>query len=107
MALKSSATSIGRQREAHRASAEPADANSRSDGQDDRYRSLFESMDEGFCIIQLIFDDRERPIDYRFLEINPAFERHTDLHNAQGKSMRELAPAHEEHWFEMYGRIAL
>jgi PAS domain S-box-containing protein len=72
-----------------------------------RYRSLFESIDEGFCIIEVIFDESEKPIDYRFLDVNPSFEKQTGLANAQGKRMRELAPKHEEYWFEIYGRIAL
>lgn len=71
------------------------------------YRTLFNSLIEGFCIIKVIFDDRDRAIDYLFLEVNPAFERQTGLQNAQGKLMRELAPDHEAHWFEIYGRIAL
>ncbi len=74
---------------------------------DDRYRTLFESIDEGFCIIQMIFDDHDKPVDYRFLEINPAFERQTGLSDALGKRMREIAPMHEAHWFEIYGRIAM
>jgi PAS domain S-box-containing protein len=62
---------------------------------------------EGFCIIEVLFDAKGRAEDYRFLEVNEAFERQTGLHNVQGKRMRELAPAHEEYWFEIYGRIAL
>lgn len=69
------------------------------------YRTLFESIDEGFCIIELIFDHNQKPIDYRFLEINPAFEKHTGLINAKGKRMRELVPNHEEYWFEIYGNV--
>ena len=72
-----------------------------------RYRALFDTLIEGFCTIEMIFDADGKPVDYRFLEINPAFERQTGLHNAQGKRMRELAPNHEEHWFEIYGKIAL
>jgi PAS domain S-box-containing protein len=72
-----------------------------------RYRTLFESIDEGFCIIQMIFDEHDKPSDYRFLEISPSFERQTGLVDARGKTMRELAPRHEEHWFETYGAIAL
>ncbi|TAL06487.1 MAG: PAS domain S-box protein [Verrucomicrobia bacterium] len=72
-----------------------------------RYRTLFDSIDEGYCIIEIIFDGQEKPVDYRFLEINPSFERQTGLHDALGKRMRELAPQHEAHWFEIYGRIAL
>jgi PAS domain S-box-containing protein len=72
-----------------------------------RYRALFDSMDEGYCIIEVIFDQNDRPVDYRFLETNPAFDKQTGLINAQGKRMRELAPNHEDHWFEIYGRVAL
>jgi PAS domain S-box-containing protein len=72
-----------------------------------RYRALFEALIEGFCTIEMIFDANSKPVDYRFLEINPAFEKQTGLHNAQGKLMRELAPNHEAHWFELYGKVAL
>jgi len=71
------------------------------------YRTLFDSIDEGFCIIEMIFDENDRPVDYRFLETSPSFEKQTGLIAARGKRMRELAPKHEEHWFETYGRIAL
>jgi len=71
------------------------------------YRSLFNSMDEGFCIIEVIFDDDGKPVDYRFLEVNAAFERQTGLHDVVGKRIRELAPSNETYWFEIYGKIAL
>ena len=74
---------------------------------EEKYHTLFESIDEGFCIVEVIFDGTGQPVDYCFLEVNPAFERHTGLHDAAGKRMRELEPRHEEHWFETYGRIAL
>jgi two-component system cell cycle sensor histidine kinase/response regulator CckA len=74
---------------------------------EERYRLLFDAIDEGFCIVEVIFDKDERPIDYRFLQVNAAFEKQTGLIDAQGKRMRELAPKHEEHWFEIYGKIAL
>jgi len=74
---------------------------------EERYRTLFETMLEGFCIIEVVFDDANKPVDYRFIDINPAFERQTGLHNARGKLMRELAPAHEKHWFEIYGKVAM
>ncbi len=72
-----------------------------------QYRNLFNAMNEGFCVIEVLFDANGKPEDYRFLEVNDAFENQTGLHDAVGKRMRELAPAHEEHWFEIYGRIAL
>ena len=42
-------------------------------------------MIEGFCIIEMVFDAQGRPVDYRFLEVNPAFEEQTGLHDARGK----------------------
>jgi len=72
-----------------------------------RYRTLFNTMIEGFCTIEMIFDGNGKPVDYRFLEVNPAFEKQTGLQNAQGKRMRDLAPQHEAHWFEIYGKVAL
>jgi PAS domain S-box-containing protein len=72
-----------------------------------RYQALFDTLIEGFCTIEMIFDGNGKPVDYRFLEINPAFEKQTGLSNAQGKLMRELAPNHEAHWFELYGKVAV
>jgi len=74
---------------------------------EENYRALFESIDQGFCTIEVLFDENERPVDYRFLVVNPAFERQTGIENAAGRRMREIAPLHEEHWFEIYGHIAL
>jgi PAS domain S-box-containing protein len=74
---------------------------------DDRYRVLLSSIDEAFCVIEVLFDGDRRAVDYRFLEVNPEFERQTGLVDATGKWMRELAPSHESHWFEIYGRVAL
>ena len=71
-----------------------------------RYRSLFDTMDEGFCVIEMKFDEAGTPVDYLFLETNPAFARHTGLENAAGRWMRDLAPEHEQHWFDIYGQIA-
>ena len=72
-----------------------------------RYRNLFNTMNEGFCIIEVLFDAKGEPEDYRFLEVNDAFEKQTGLDNVVGKRMRELVPAHETHWFETYGKVAL
>ena len=74
---------------------------------EERYRTLFESIDEGFCVIQVLFDEDDRPNDYRFLEINPSFEAQTGLGDVVGKTMRQMRPGHEEHWFRIYGQIAM
>jgi PAS domain S-box-containing protein len=72
-----------------------------------RYRNLFSAMNEGFCVIEVLFDAEGKPDDYRFLEVNDAFEKQTGLHDTVGKSVRELIPNNEAFWYEIYGKIAL
>lgn len=74
---------------------------------EERYRILFDTLIEGFCLIEMVFAADGKPVDFRFLETNPAFERQSGLKEARGKLMRDLAPTHEAHWFEIYGKIAL
>lgn len=72
----------------------------------DRYRTAFQRIDRGFCIIEVVFDADEQPCDYRFIEVNHAFEQQTGLQDAEGRRMRELEPDLESYWPELYGRIA-
>lgn len=74
---------------------------------DQHYKILFDSIDDGFCTIEVLFDGEGRPYDYRFLLTNPAFERQTGIADGTGRTMRELAAGHEDFWFDIYGRIAL
>lgn len=70
-----------------------------------RYRALVDSIDQGFCVLEVLFDGQVA-VDYRFLEVNAVFEQQTGIADAVGRRMREIAPGHEEHWFETYGRVA-
>jgi PAS domain S-box-containing protein len=74
---------------------------------DAHYRELFEALDQGFCTIEVLFDGSGRAFDYRFVEVNAAFEEQTGLNDAVGRTMRELAPSHEDHWYRAYGDVAL
>ncbi|MEG4505895.1 PAS domain-containing protein [Microcoleus sp. F6_B4] len=74
---------------------------------EERYRTLFECLDEGFCIIEMLFDANDKPIDYRFLEVNPAFVKQSGLEQAVGKTARQLLPDIEDYWFEIYGKVVL
>ncbi len=71
-----------------------------------RYRALFESLDEGFCIVEVYFDAAGRPLDYRFLEVNPAFERQSGLHDVVGRKMREISLDAEQHWVDAFATVA-
>jgi signal transduction histidine kinase/CheY-like chemotaxis protein len=73
----------------------------------EQYQILFNTLIEGFCIIEVVFDAEARPVDLRFLEVNPAFEQQTGLKNARGRLVRELISDLEAYWFEIYGHVAL
>ncbi len=76
---------------------------------EESYSLLFERMTEGFALHEIVCDGQGRPCDYRFLEINSAFERLTGLKRADviGKTMRQVLPNADPEWIEMYGRVAL
>ncbi|HEV9036609.1 MAG TPA: ATP-binding protein [Puia sp.] len=71
----------------------------------EKYLTLFNNMNQGFCIIEVIFDEKGKAYDYRFLEVNPVFEKITGLNDAVGRTIKELQPAQEEHWFRIYGDV--
>jgi signal transduction histidine kinase/CheY-like chemotaxis protein len=71
------------------------------------YRALFDSLDAGLCIIDVLFDGNGNPVDYRVVDVNLAFERQTGLTNAVGRSMRSLASAQDAHLFGIYADVAL
>ncbi|MGL5881411.1 MAG: GAF domain-containing protein, partial [Xenococcaceae cyanobacterium] len=72
-----------------------------------QYRTLFETIDRGFCVCQMLFDHNGEPSDYRFLEVNSAFEQMTGLQQAKGKTARELVPNLEDFWIQTYGTVVL
>ncbi len=74
---------------------------------DARYKQLFDAIDEGFCVIEVLFDAEGRPVDYLFIEGNNAFVQQSGLTDPVGKTMRSLQPDIEDKWIATYGRIAL
>ncbi len=76
---------------------------------EEQYRGLFNNMTEGFALHEIVTDASGRPCDYRFLEVNPAFERLTGLRQAEvaGRLVTEVLKGIEPFWVETYGRVAL
>ena len=72
---------------------------------EEQYRNLFNSIDEGLCVIEMIFDEQDNPVDYRFIEVNPSFSKHTGMGDTIGKRVRELVPDIESYWIELYGKV--
>jgi PAS domain S-box-containing protein len=71
----------------------------------DRFQTIFETIEVAFAIVEVKFDADDRPVDYRFIEANPAFERQSGV-NLRGKWVTEFAPNLERFWFETYGHVA-
>ncbi len=74
-----------------------------------QFRDLFTRMLEGFALHEIICDETGRPTDYRFLQVNPAFEHMTGLSASAivGRTVREVMPGIESHWIDTYGEVAL
>ena len=70
-----------------------------------RFQTITETIDAAFAIVEVKFDAEDRPIDYRFVEANPAFERQAGV-NLRGKWVTEFAPDLEQFWFDTYGHVA-
>jgi len=93
------------QAESHGAAMEHAAAALRESEQ--RYRLLFTQMLDGYALHEMIFDAAGAAVDYRFLDVNPAFERLTGLPAAQvvGHTVRETIPGIEPAWIEVYAQV--
>ncbi|PBP70362.1 hybrid sensor histidine kinase/response regulator [Pseudomonas syringae] len=72
---------------------------------EERSRAMLETIEAAFAIIQVRFDADDSPVDYRFIEANPAFERQAGV-DLRGKWVTEFAPDLERFWFEAYGNVA-
>ena len=72
---------------------------------EERYRTLFNSIDEGFCIIEF-FDGPHGPLsDYIHIEANPAYALHAGIPNVVGQKVREMVPNEADGWVELYGDV--
>ena len=69
---------------------------------------LFENMTAGFALHEMIYDEQGNPLDYRYLEINPAFERLTGvpIKTLLGKTVKEVLPRIEQYWIDVFGKVA-
>ncbi|WP_051434509.1 sensor histidine kinase [Desulfonatronum lacustre] len=76
---------------------------------EEQYQTLFREMLDGFALHEIICNESGEPTDYRFLAVNPAFERATGLRGEDliGKTVLEVLPGTERSWIEIFGRVAL
>lgn len=73
-----------------------------------RYQNLFENMEEGYALLEALFDENGKVYDFCYLEVNPAFERILGLKRVDvvGRTIRYLVPDIEDYWMETYERVA-
>ena len=73
-----------------------------------RYRTLFETIESGFCVVEVRLSEADKQTDYRVVEANPAFYEQTGFpQSIFNQWLREAAPALEEHWYQVYERVVL
>jgi len=73
---------------------------------EEKYRNLFSMMTEAFALHEIILDKSGTPCNYRFIEVNKAFEEMTGLSDVEGKMVKEVIPDIEPYWIETYGKVA-
>jgi PAS domain S-box-containing protein len=76
---------------------------------EEKYRYLFNSIDEGLAIIDVIFDNENKPCDFRYIDVNPAYKKISGIitENVIGKTAKELKFDFRDFWYETYGKVAL
>ncbi|RXA19856.1 PAS domain S-box protein [Methanosarcina sp. MSH10X1] len=76
---------------------------------EERYRTLFTNMTEGFVLAEVIFDEDGKPYDYRYLEVNPVYERSTGFKREEvlGKSILKVVPNVSPTMIKKLGEVAL
>ncbi len=72
---------------------------------EERFNTLFSSIDQGYCTIKMKYDENGVAVDYQFLELSPSFEHQSGITRGKGKWMREIAPDQDEFWFTIYGSV--
>lgn len=71
-----------------------------------RYRNLCDSIDEGFCVIEILYGEDGKAYDYRYLETSPSFEKQAGMTDVIGKTIRELAPSSAQFWIDLFNKVA-
>jgi signal transduction histidine kinase len=74
---------------------------------EERYRALFDSIDAGYAIVEVLFSEGNAAVDARYVQVNPAFAQQTGLLDAEGQTLHALVPGIEALWCEAFGTVAL
>ena len=72
-----------------------------------RFRTLFEALEVGFCIVELQFDANARAVGFRFTETNAAFKRHRAVEQPIGEWLSEVPLGLSQEWLDTLGQVVL
>lgn len=72
---------------------------------EEKYRSLFTSIDDGFCVMERVTGNSGDPLDFRYLEANAAFTQQSGVTHVIGKTIRQILPGIDEDWFRIYNQV--
>lgn len=83
-------------------------AKEQAEQSEEQFRKLFENMQQGFALHEMIFDKNNEPIDYKYIMVNESYYKHTRQNKISviGKTIKELYPSIEKSWIVNYGRVA-
>lgn len=80
--------------------------NARLRDSEERYRTLFDTLDEGMAVVEMIYDGDREIVDMVVRHVNGAYERHSGIYNVVGRSVVEMLPGVENVWLDRYKRVA-
>jgi PAS domain S-box-containing protein len=69
------------------------------------YRALFDAITDGFCVVEVLFDESGQAADHRFIHVNPAFEEQAGIRDPVGRRASEVFPGTEREWFDVFGEV--
>ncbi len=73
---------------------------------EDKFRTLFNTIDEGFCILEVLYNDQNEPVDLLYHLTNEAFEHLTGIKSAEGKTLKGVVSNAEQFWIDTYSKVA-
>ncbi len=73
------------------------------------YQDLFNSMQEGFALWEIIYDEHNQPVDYKFLDVNPTYEKTARVSKNKliGSLISEQKYYIEDYWWQLFDKVAL
>ncbi|MCB2289399.1 PAS domain S-box protein [Clostridium sp. CS001] len=76
---------------------------------EEKYRLIYSKMNQGMALHEIILNEEDEPIDYRYIDINDSFEKITGILRKDiiGKTIKEVMPNTESYWIDKYGQVAI